>query len=468
METDNPEEAIQLTPDPQLLAMDQSLEPQVLLDLSESYPAPMESDPDNPQEASQSTLDPQPLLAMEESLEPLALLDQPESYSQPDPLLDQLMLSQYDPLDSQPTIAQPQASPAAVDQLMLSQHEPLDSQVMVVQPQPGPSTARPRVNSKSRAWCFTLNNPTRTKEDTMSLFPNALSIIIGDEVGENGTKHLQGYIRFKNAVSFNCITTALPGAHVEAAKGDPASNFKYCSKGGKFVHRGTFNKSGGNHSEENRNIVKRLIDSRYDTVRFESTYVRNKNKFDEIVKEERCRMYREKQFTVYEKRSLRKWQVSLLETVFAQNERQITWFVQELGNCGKTWLSNYLSFVYGFIALDGIAAARDIAMLIGNEPRGFIFDVNRDDINHFCYSTLESVKNGRLITGKYAGFINEFKIVPVLVLANFLPDRTKLSQDRWDIHIYHGNEDDLDEEGTLRVKESFPHVNYWALPEGDD
>lgn len=73
--------------------------------------------------------------------------------------------------------------------------------------------------------------------------------IIGREVGDQGTPHLQGFVRFSNPRSFNSIRGMLLGqAHIERANGDAASNKEYCSKEGDFWEHGecpASQKSGG-------------------------------------------------------------------------------------------------------------------------------------------------------------------------------------------------------------------------------
>jgi len=99
------------------------------------------------------------------------------------------------------------------------------------------------VNRKSRTWCFTINNyqmfqdePRINRMMDYWLEENKIVFgIIGQEVGAEGTKHLQGYIVFPNAVRRNTVTKLLEeGAHVEIAKGSAEQNIKYCSKEGKF------------------------------------------------------------------------------------------------------------------------------------------------------------------------------------------------------------------------------------------
>lgn len=100
---------------------------------------------------------------------------------------------------------------------------------------------------RTRAWVFTLNNPTEGERDTLAelLKKESTYGIIGLEKGEKGTVHLQGYVKFKNPRAFAGVRKLLGGrAHVEAAKGDDASNYKYCSKEDNFVQWGTQSHKG--------------------------------------------------------------------------------------------------------------------------------------------------------------------------------------------------------------------------------
>lgn len=98
-----------------------------------------------------------------------------------------------------------------------------------------------------RAWCFTLNNyeaeyiPYLQEESIRS---QCTYIIFGEEVGEQGTRHLQGYIHFKRAVGLKKCRTIMPTAHWEAAKGSAEDNKKYCSKEGKAIEWGELPKQG--------------------------------------------------------------------------------------------------------------------------------------------------------------------------------------------------------------------------------
>lgn len=103
-----------------------------------------------------------------------------------------------------------------------------------------------------KAYCFTLNNYTSEEYEEIcgKLSDDCLYAIIGKEVGESGTPHLQGYCLFKRALQFNTIKNRyLPRCHIEVAAGSADANRAYCSKGGSFVEYGTKPKKSNTRSE---------------------------------------------------------------------------------------------------------------------------------------------------------------------------------------------------------------------------
>uniref|UniRef100_UPI004048478A hypothetical protein n=1 Tax=Shewanella sp. TaxID=50422 RepID=UPI004048478A len=79
----------------------------------------------------------------------------------------------------------------------------------------------------SVSWCFTLNNPT---DDEIQFFENieVNRIVVGDETGAEGTRHLQGFITFKRAHRLTALKKLSARAHWEPAKAADAAN--YCMK----------------------------------------------------------------------------------------------------------------------------------------------------------------------------------------------------------------------------------------------
>lgn len=85
-------------------------------------------------------------------------------------------------------------------------------------------------NQRSRSWCLTINNYTPEIVTQLKEMKNVQYIIVGDEVGTNGTPHLQIYFRLKTQKTFSKIKKEYPTAHIERAIGNDADNRKYCSK----------------------------------------------------------------------------------------------------------------------------------------------------------------------------------------------------------------------------------------------
>lgn len=81
--------------------------------------------------------------------------------------------------------------------------------------------------------CYTLNNYT---EEDIKLYQSITDCsyhVYGQEIGDNGTPHLQGYIEFgKKRKVFSSVKKILPKAHFEKPKAsDPRDAAGYCKKG---------------------------------------------------------------------------------------------------------------------------------------------------------------------------------------------------------------------------------------------
>ena len=63
---------------------------------------------------------------------------------------------------------------------------------------------------RARIWCFTLNNPNPSELSQLSqekFFGGSqiIKYLAQEEVGDNGTPHLQGTVQFKNQVDFSTL-----------------------------------------------------------------------------------------------------------------------------------------------------------------------------------------------------------------------------------------------------------------------
>ena len=85
--------------------------------------------------------------------------------------------------------------------------------------------------SRSRAWCFTVNNPTEEDCNGLKDLQGVCTyMVVGKEVGQEGTPHFQGYVYFKEAKTFTSVKKKIPRAHIEVAKGNHEQNRSYCLK----------------------------------------------------------------------------------------------------------------------------------------------------------------------------------------------------------------------------------------------
>lgn len=134
---------------------------------------------------------------------------------------------------------------------------------------PGPTPGM-NPNCKSRHWCFTLNNPTDLEKDP-DVLPENDYWIQGNEVGESGTPHLQGYICFKVRKNLSAVKKVFPRAHWEIMRGTPQEASDYCKKDGDFWFVGDLpdfgGASGGNAKKRNyEQIVERAKKGQLDEI----------------------------------------------------------------------------------------------------------------------------------------------------------------------------------------------------------
>lgn len=106
----------------------------------------------------------------------------------------------------------------------------------------------------AKHWCFTLNNySSDDKENLANLFntnDNVVYLVYGEEVGENGTPHLQGYISLRDRKTLATIRQAVSTrAHFEVARGSPQQASDYCKKDGAFTEFGQLPAGRGSRSD---------------------------------------------------------------------------------------------------------------------------------------------------------------------------------------------------------------------------
>lgn len=93
--------------------------------------------------------------------------------------------------------------------------------------------------SRSRGWCFTLNNYTEWDQKALEKV-DCRFLIFGKEVAPTtGTPHLQGYIYWDSLKSMKAVKKVVgERAHLQPANGTAEENIKYCSKEGVVFQKG--------------------------------------------------------------------------------------------------------------------------------------------------------------------------------------------------------------------------------------
>lgn len=103
----------------------------------------------------------------------------------------------------------------------------------------GNTRPRPKQQSAKKRWCLTLNNYTEDEEKVLvEWISSNSSAILGKEVGESGTPHIQGYFELKRKLRFTALkkVACMKRCHLEEAKGNREQNEVYCSKGNVIIN----------------------------------------------------------------------------------------------------------------------------------------------------------------------------------------------------------------------------------------
>jgi len=91
---------------------------------------------------------------------------------------------------------------------------------------------------------FTLNNYTQDEYDFIVNSTLFKYLIVGKEIGESGTPHLQGYAILLKRMRFNSFKQQFPRFHIEPRKGNHDQAAAYCKKDGDFIEIGEPPKQG--------------------------------------------------------------------------------------------------------------------------------------------------------------------------------------------------------------------------------
>lgn len=246
--------------------------------------------------------------------------------------------------------------------------------------------------SPSKHWCFTFNN--YKESDFVLISSNSSSnegiekIVFQEEIGENGTEHLQGYLAF-NKKSRPSVLGWAKEIHWEKCR-SPKHSIAYCSDIEK-------RKEGGRLYKKNVIIPKKL----------------------KIISE------------------LYQWQKNIIDIISNEpDDRKIYWFYEETGNVGKSALCKYIVHHHQGLICSGKAS--DMKYMIvkyiekhGVPPECIVFDIPRTANQFISWTGIEEIKNGLFASSKYECEMVVMNSPHVIIFSNEEPNMNVVSRDRW-------------------------------------
>ncbi len=247
----------------------------------------------------------------------------------------------------------------------------------------------PKQGKQAQKWCFTLNNYTKDNIEQIEQYfsSSAKKYIFQEETSESGTPHLQGCFWLKKRRRITELTKDMIQAHYTVCRNWSAS-VAYCRK--------QETRSGDIFCKGIPRPIKVLAESQL---------------FD--------------------------WQKDLVEVVRNEpDDRKIFWYWESTGCVGKSTFCKYLVIKHSALILGGKSADMKYGIVKykekhGEYPRNIVIDIPRQLENYVSYSGLEDVKNACFYSGKYESTMCVGNNPNLIVFANFPPDLSAMSKDRW-------------------------------------
>lgn len=280
-----------------------------------------------------------------------------------------------------------------------------------------------------RGFIGTWNNYTEADYQFLCAF-EARHKVVGKEVGKSGTPHLQFTLYFDHQKTIKALAKKLKSkAHLEYSH-NYDNCVRYCKKDGEYFEAGTPpNRVSVNNWASIKEDIMAGMEWRDLLIKYPEeamTCMNGVRGYYETLKPKY-------HFDLVEKYgTYLPWQRQLLDRIKEPApDRTIIWYYDPLGGRGKTDMATHLVCMKGWLRLTNGKTA-DIALAWNGE--NVVFDFSRTSQECINYGVMEDLKNGQIFSGKYQSVSKIYARPYVVVFANFEPDYSKMSADRWEVH----------------------------------
>lgn len=250
------------------------------------------------------------------------------------------------------------------------------------------------LGNAAKHWVFTWNSyPDNAQTLLQELTTRGTKVLcFSSEIGESGNKHIQGYIELYTKQRWSGL--GLPaGIHWEVARDHIRARDYAIKKDHTFDSEANIFFTYGFRPSRTRDLQLITFDQMYPWQR-------------EIVK--------------------------LLDMPL--EKRHIYWYYDEVGCTGKTSIIRYMGTHFADrVVWSAATKSADIMTLADENADMYLFNFTRSQAEFAPYQALESLKDGLISDGKLKKKVRQYIGVHahIVCFANWPPDLTKLSLDRW-------------------------------------
>lgn len=308
---------------------------------------------------------------------------------------------------------------------------------------------------KTYAYCFTVNNYTHADELAYQACIGTIGItyvVYGREIAPTtGTPHLQGYLQC-NHKNTSRLNQGLPCKAHKMAKKNFQTCYNYCTKDGDWIAFGDPDQEhpGAGAGQGRRSDLAGVQEAIQRGESYEEiceSHFEAAAKYGKFIKEQvsskASRKAQDLLRSACENLSLHPWEQEVLAEIVVPDPhpRKIHWIWETTGNVGKSTFANYLGVMNDALVIDAGKKA-DLTYIFAQNPKKLIvIDLPRTlepsgkdeaKMDHL-YNIAEQFKNCRITVTKYESKVIYFPCPTVIFFANFPPDLTKWSADRYAI-----------------------------------